>query len=306
MSVDQLDNRYTKILNAFVRDTRIPHTAFRIGAYVVGHAPEFRLTQASIAKALGMHRTTVLNALAALEELGYVRRVKHFTSAGRRPDTIILGQEPRTDAEWNELLSAHVGFPNVAETNVGKTDSVKRASSKKNKAQEDQPSGGDAAAASPPAEQPEEEMPKTAAPQESLFPGLEQPKKPRKAPALPEGPAAVVAAFVESYSQHHEGRRPLTSNIGKVGQAAKMILNREEATQEQLVLCAQAMGRTEWANLAQELEFSRKPRGRAGAAKSSRPVLTTHDDAGWDSVRSSVQGPEITDELFRDAFGIGA
>ena len=302
VSVDTNQDRFTRVANSFVRDDRVPASAFRVAVYVIGHAKEFRLTQESIGRALGLHRTTIGTALVKLEELGYARRIQHHNSMGRQPDSILVGQTPRTEDEWSSLLAAHVSFSHVGKTRVGKTDSVRRTNSKKTKREEEQPSGRGVPPAPEPDPSPEEDMPRTpVAEQPGLFEAPERPKKERKDRPQPSGPSAVVAAYVESYETHHDDRRPLQSDIGKVGRAAKVIMKREEATEEELVQCGRLLGRGEFSDLFRELSISRKARRVPGKVTPAR----LHDDPRWDelSAQSLESTPQVSEDDMAEIFG---
>lgn len=279
-------DRFTIIANDLIEDIELKHAAFRIVVYVGRHASNFRLSQHAIGKALGMDRGTVARHLVHLEELGYLRRVPNYSAAGRQADDLYVSQARLTPEQWEEALPSPCGKSPHGENPHGKTQQRKKTNSKKTKTEEDQPSGGDAALASPAGADEEASMSKPAPNQGALFEAPDEavkPPKPRKSPKLPEGAAAVTAAFVESYVQAHGGQRPLSSDLGKVGRAAKLILNKGEASLEDLILCAKKMGRGQYANLYQELKFMR-PASAAGAVPRSR----AHDDPEWDRVNSSI------------------
>lgn len=121
--------------------------------------------------------------------------------------------------------------------------------------------------------------------QPGLFdaPVVEKPRAPRKEPKLPEGAAAVVAGFIESYTASHEGVRPLKSDIGRVAAAARLILKNGEATLDHLVMCARKMGLGQYANLYQELKFTHPT--TSGAV----PRAVLHGDPRWDDVHTSIE-----------------
>lgn len=259
-------DRFTIIANDLIEDTELKHAAFRIVVYVGRHATNFRLSQQAIGRKLGMDRGTVARHLVHLEELGYLRRSPNFTADGRQADDLYVSQTRLTPEQWEEALLSQCGKSPHGQIPHGKTQQRKKTNSKKTNDQEDQPSGGSDADAPSAGVEEETEMPKPSPDQEALFPSPEKAKKPRKAPRLPEGAAAAVAAYVESYTQHHGGQRPLNSSIGKVGAAAKSILSKGDATQEELLRCCEKMGRGPYTNLHHELQFSR-PAQREFAAK---------------------------------------
>jgi len=262
----------------------------KVGLYVLSHDHGYVLTQESIARRLEMAVRTVADALKDLEAAGLLVRVEERNARGHRIGTAMhVSDVPFSPEERADLLESLPAKSADAESAPADPAGHKKSNSKQeSKEEEEQPSGGDVADAPPPrADELEEAMSKAAIEQEGLFPAIEKPKRPRSAPKLPDGAAAVVAAYVDSYIQHHGGARPLGSDLGKVGSAAKIILSRGEATQEDLVLCGQRMGRGPYANLFQELKFHR-PRTGAGSVPRSLP----HDDPAWDKVTSSVLLPE--------------
>lgn len=275
-----------------------------VGLYVLSHDHGYVLTQESIASRLKLAVRTVAEALKDLEAAGLLVRIEERNARGHRTGTAMhVSDVPFTDDERSDLLGSLPAKSADAESADAESAGHKKSNSKQeSKSEEDQPSGGDGAAAPPAGADEEAPMPKAASNQGSLFDTPAPPKKPRKAPKLPDGAAAVVAAFVESFGTHHGGRRPLGSDIGKVGQAARLILNREEATQEQLVLCAQNMGRGEWSNLSQELKFLLARSSGGGAM----PRAMLADDPAWESVPSSVEGEQVSPEEFAELFGVGA
>lgn len=281
-------DRFTIIANDLIEDRELKHAAFRIVVYVGRHATNFRLSQHAIGRALGMDRGTVARHLVHLEELGYLRRSPNFSADGRQADDLYVSQTRLTPERWNEALPSPCGKTPHGEIPHGKTQQRKKTNSKKTKRKEDQPFGRSAAAA-PPAPEPspstEEDMPRAAASdQPGLFDAPEVAKPKRKDRPAPSGSSAVVAAYVESYVEHHDGQRPLKSDLLKVGSAAKLIMRREEATEEELVKCARTMGRGAFSNLFQELKFSRpatKGPGRTIAARRD-------DEDNWTDMAAST------------------
>lgn len=275
-----------------------------VALYVLSHDSGYVLTQEAIARRLEMAVRTVAAALKDLEEAGFLLRVDERNARGHRSGTAMhVSDVPFTDEERLDLLGPLPAKSADARSADARSAGPKKSNSKQeSKQEEEQPSGGSAAAPAPEAEPtPEDAMTKPAA-QAGLWdqePPAVKPK--RKEAALPEGAAAVVASFVESYQANHDGRRPLGSDIGKVASAAKLILRREEATQEQLVACAATMGRGEWSNLAQELKFSLKR-----TPQSTMPRAMLQDDPAWADVVSTVQGPDVSDAEFNELFAVGA
>lgn len=297
-SFNRPNDRFTIVANSLIEDVELKHAAFRIVVYVGRHAATFRLSQHAIGRALGMDRGTVARHLVHLEELGYLRRVRNYSQDGRQADDLYVSQERLTAEQWDEAVQSPCGKSPHCESPHGKTQQRKKTNSKKTNLEEDQPSGGSSAGAPPAPAEEEAEMPKTIdSGQESLFPDVVKPKKPKKAPKIPEGAAAVVAAFVESYTNSHGGQRPLSSDIGRVARAAKLILAKGEASLEDLVLCAKKMGQGQFANLYQELKFMRPAIGKAEAR------YATGSNPAWADVQTSVQGDALTPEEWAELFG---
>lgn len=261
-----------------------------VALFVLSHDYGYVLTQEAIARRLELAVRTVAEALKDLEAAGLLVRIEERNARGHRTGTAMhVSDVPFTDEERADLLESLPAKSADAESPPADFAGPKKSNSKQeSKPEEEQPSGGsDAAAPSAPEADPspEEDMPRAAAPdQPGLFdaPVVEKPKSPRKAPKLPVGAAAVVAAFVDSYSRTHEGARPLRSDIGKVAAAAKLMLSNGEATEEQLVLCGQKMGEGPYANLYQEFKFLRP------AARGAVPRSLPHDDPAWENVHTSV------------------
>lgn len=273
-----------------------------VALYVLSHDHGYVLTQEGIARRLDLAVRTVAEALKDLEAAGLLVRIEERNARGHRVGTAMhVSDVPFTDDERADLLGSLPAKSADAESPPADFAGPKESNSKQeSKREEEQPSGGSDASASStpePDPSPEEDMRRASTvDQPGLFdpPVAEEAKKPRREPRLPEGAAAVVAAFVESYSQSHEGARPLRSDIGRVAAAAKLMLRNGEATQEQLILCGQKMGRGPYANLYQEFKFLRPP--ASGAVPRSLP----HDDPAWENVRTSI---EFTAEELAEPMG---
>ena len=267
-----------------------------VALYVLSHDHGYVLTQEGIARRLDLAVRTVAEALKDLEAAGLLVRIEERNSRGHRTGTAMhVSDVPFTDDERADLLESLPAKSAGAESAGAESAGPKKSNSKQeSKPEEDQPSGGsdaDAPSALEPDPSPEEDMPRTAAPdQPGLFdaPVVEKPRAPRKEPKLPEGAAAVVAGFVESYEQSHGGTRPLRSDIGRVAAAAKLILRNGEATLEHLVSCARKMGHGPYANLYQELKFSRP------STRGAVPRAVLHGDPRWDDVHTSIHLDEVT------------
>lgn len=275
-----------------------------VALYVLSHDSGYVLTQEAIARRLEMAVRTVAAALKDLEKAGFLLRVEERNARGHRSGTAMhVSDVPFTDEERLDLLGSLPAKSADAGSADAESAGPKKSNSKQeSKEEEEQPSGGSATAPAPEANPSLEDAMTKPAAQAGLWdqePPAVKPK--RKEAALPEGAAAVVASFVESYQANHDGRRPLGSDVGKVASAAKLILRREEATQEQLVACAATMGRGEWSNLAQELKFSLKR-----TPQSTMPRAMLQDDPGWADVVSTVQGDDVSDAEFAELFAVGA
>lgn len=302
------NDRFTIVSNDLVRDTELKATPFRVAVYVMGHTEDFVLTQESIGRALKLDRGTVRKAMVALGELGYLFRVPVHSASGRQPDDLYISQERMTLDQWRSAVDTPRGKTPHGKSPRGETPQRKEINSKKTNRQEEQPSGrGDAAAPSATESDPspEEDMTRAAAlDQPGLFdaPVIEKPK--RKDRPKPVGSPAVVAAFVESYVEHHGGRRPLGSDLGKIGRDAKLIMSREEATEDELVAAATRMGRGEWANLPQELKFARRATRGPGVV---HPPLA-HSAPAWAELeeRTRVDMPDLDEAEFNEIFGVKA
>lgn len=281
-SFNRPNDRFVIVSNDLVEDVELKHAAFRIVVYIGRHAETFRLTQEAIGRALGMDRGTVARHLAHLEELGYLRRIRNFTAAGRQADDLYVSQSRLSPEEWEAALPSPCGKTPQCKTPRGKTQQRKKTNSKKTNLQEDQPSGGDTAGAAP-AGVVEEEPVKTKSPQPALFEVEAPPLPPRQ-----KDSKDVVAAYVDSFRAAHS-RDPLRSDIGRVASTAKALLGRSEATVEELISCARTMGTGTWANLSQELKNSRSPR-RAQTAPKNLPLLS--DDPRWDPLADATRREE--------------
>jgi len=279
------------VSNEFVRDGRLSFHARGVGLWLLSHTAGWECTTERIAIEAGVGRDQIRRALRELEAASYLRRTRERLEGGKLGPMVYEVQcvpfENESAGEDQRLDSQALVGQALADNQHKKTHSKKTT-------EEDQPSGGsdaDAPSAPGPDPSPEEDMPRTVAPdQPGLFdaPVVEKPRAPRKEPKLPEGAAAVVAGFVESYEQSHGGTRPLRSDIGRVAAAAKLILRNGEATLEHLVSCARKMGHGPYANLYQELKFSRP------STHGAVPRAVLHGDPRWDDVHTSIHLDEAT------------
>lgn len=282
-SFNRPNDRFVIVSNDLVEDVELKHAAFRIVVYIGRHAETFRLTQEAIGKALGMDRGTVARHLVHLEELGYLRRVRNFTAAGRQADDLYVSQSRLSPEEWEVALPSPCGKTPQCKTPRGKTQQRKKTNSKKTNLEEDQPSGGDTAGAAPAGVVEEEPVKMKSTQQPALFEVEAPPLPPRQ-----KDSKDVVAAYVDSFRAAHS-RDPLRSDIGRVASTAKALLGRAEATVEELINCAQTMGAGTWSNLSQELKNSRSPR-RMQAAPKNLPLLS--DDPRWDPLADATRREE--------------
>lgn len=268
--------------------TQLSMRGTKVALFVLSHDYGYVLTQEAIARRLELAVRTVAAALKDLEAAGLLVRIEERNARGHRTGTAMhVSDVPFTDEERADLLGSLPAKSADAESPPADFAGPKKSNSKQeSKREEEQPSGRGVPPAPEPDASTEEDMPRFAdLDQQGLFeaPVIEKPRAPRKERKLPEGAAAVVAEFVESYARSHGGTRPLRSDIGKVGTAARMILKNGEATQEELILCAKKMGLGQYSNLYQEVKFLR-PRTGAGAV----PRSVAHDDPAWDNVHTSI------------------
>jgi hypothetical protein len=282
----------------------------KVALYVLSHDHGYVLTQEGIARKLEMAVRTVADALADLERAGLLVRIEERNARGHRTGTAMhVSDVPFTDQERADLLESLPAKSADAESAGAESAGPKKSNSKQESKQAgEQPSGGSDAAAPPapePDPSPEEDMPRAAAlNQPGLFdaPVVDKPK--RKDRPDPVGSPAVVAAFIESYSAHHDGKRPLGFAISRVGRDAKLILQREESTEAELVQAATRMGRGEWANLPQELSLTR--RATTGRGTVHAPVPRTAEV--WSDLQEFTRAdlPELDEHEVGDFFGVNA
>lgn len=285
--VNRPADQFTMVSNGFVRDVRLSFHARGVGLWLLSHTEGWECSTERIAQEAGVGRDQIRRALRELEAARYLRRVRERSPQGKLGAMLYEVQcvpfEDETPGQDQRLETQALAGQALADNQHKKTNSKKIT-------EEDQPSGRDRAAAQPAGAEEEAEMPKPSPDQEALFPSPEKAKKPRKAPKLPEGAAAAVAAYVESYTQHHGGQRPLNSSIGKVGAAAKSILSKGDATQEELLRCCEKMGRGPYTNLHQELQFSRPARGEFAAKRDDASAWADMSAATAERIRQLTAG----------------
>lgn len=125
------EREFAMIRNDFIRNQKIKPSPFRVALYVFSTSDTFRLTQASIARALDMNESTVRTAFQELERLNFLIRVPQRDERGHRaPDDLYLNQLPFTDAEREQLLAeAQPGKIQGGESPGGKTPAPKKTTS---------------------------------------------------------------------------------------------------------------------------------------------------------------------------------
>jgi hypothetical protein len=260
---------YTKLGNSFVRNARVSLRAFRVGAYVLSHADGFVQTQVQIARGTGLSVTTVREALRDLERDRYVvsRRLRergHWVGTA-----YAVSDVPFTDEELANLS------PPGAQSED--TESVCRESvPPKNTTparettthQKTKPSGGSPAGERVDPEDSAEEEPMPAATALTLELELPEPSPPGtvelRGRQNGKSAATVVAAFVDSYRQHHSGGDPVKRDIGRVARDAAGILRTGKSTVEELAEAATAMGAGRYSNLGVQLNILRDNRAGRG------------------------------------------
>jgi hypothetical protein len=295
------ERSYTRVPNSLIV-AEISATAYRVASYLLSHRDGFRVTNELIATGVHVSLRTVVTVLTELEGSRYLVRTPVMVG-GRRAGTdyLISGYPIPDGAETAPTVDAE----------IARSDSAKTAPRKKTgsyKTNNTNLSEGDTAAAAPVDEIEDvlEEDVKLKPPADAptLFEVAAPPKKKRKDKPEPSKSQAVVAAYADSYLLHHNQQRPLRSDLAKVGAAAKLILTREEATQEELVRAATRMGRGEWSNLLQELKFSR----RATSGQGISAPAPRHDAPIWDEMERQTRAdvPDMTDDELAEIFGVKA
>lgn len=77
--------------------------------------------------------------------------------------------------------------------------------------------------------------------------------------------ADVVAAFVDSYREHHSGGDPVRRDIGRVARDAGQLIRDGQATIAELTDAAKAMGAGRYANLGVQLNILRDRKAGRGS-----------------------------------------
>lgn len=276
---------YTKIRNDFARNAKIKLRAFRVASYVLSHQDGFVQTQEQIARACGLSVTTVR---AALEDLRADRYLvsRRLREGGRWIGTAYAVSDiPFTDSEL-AALSAPCAECECSECECSESMPPKKISSSKkiNQDEEDQPSGGTPGGApsleTPPIHEQQEEPVSKPAESLALFdiPAPDSTDEEAQAPSPSAG--TVVAAFVDSYRQHHSGGNPLKKDIGRVARESKALLDTGEAGPLELTEAATEMGKGPYANIGMALKILRDRSGRRGNRQAGAPARP-HTDADW-------------------------
>lgn len=282
---------YSQVRNDFHRHPGHTLRAYRVAGYILSHADGFTQTQKQIARACGLSLTTVRAALEDLREERYLvsRRVRE---AGRWVGTAYaISDIPFTNEELAALCPPE---PDSEHSHSEHSESAHpkkiNASKKTTTPEKTNPSGG----ATADADGPNLEVPSPdgqekpvvqPAAQDALF-DVPAPEKARKA----ESPSArtVVAAFVESYREHHSGGDPVKSAIGRVARAAKAILSAGTAAPEELTEAARAMGAGPFNNLDVALSIHRQG-GRKRKGFTPGTPARPYTDPDWQQVAVDVE-----------------
>lgn len=274
----------TLIANGFLRDTSVSLAARGLGAQLLSHRDGWEITTAGLAKAEGIGRDKLRGYMRELEAAGYLRRERERLSGGRLGEMLY---EIHDVPQRPEKPSSNLRLDGQALDSQGLAarPHKKNIFQKINKDEKTNPSGGSSASAAGPTLEPspihdEEEPVTTSVDQGALFDVPAKKKTAGKRGEAPASPSAatIVAAFVDSYRQHHSGGQPGKSSIGRVARDAKGILSRGEAGPEELAQAATAMGEGPWDNLAMALKIFRdrgsRPRvqGYAPALPPTAPV----------------------------------
>jgi len=272
---------FTTLRNSFVRDAKISLRAFRVGALVLSHAAGYIQTQAQLATATGLSVNTVRAALRDLAQDGYLAS-KIVRENGRVIGTAYaVSDTPFTDAELAQLSADDVPSGPCAESAYSKSAPPKKTRSRRDSStgEEDQPSGGaaDADSIEGHATPEEEPMPIATDPAQAQLFDVESPEPPPAEQRKPQGAQAVIAAYVDSWRQHHaEGEEPLRADKGRIARDTNALLRKQEATQEELLAAAAELGRSHWANIATQVKMIRRRRTGSG----NTPAVP-EDHPGW-------------------------
>lgn len=297
----QPERGYTRVPNSLIT-AGISATAYRVASYLLSHRDGFRVTNELIAVGVRISLRTVVTVLAELEGGRYLVRTPVMVGGRRAGTDYLISGYPIPDGAE---IAPTVGAENAPSDSAKTAPRKKTGSYKTNNTNLSEGSTADAAPDLEPEPVLEEDVKlKPPTDQAPLFEMATPPKKKRKDRPQPSASQAVVAAYVDSYVLHHAQQRPLRSDVIKVGAAAKLILRREEATEEELVRAATRMGRGEWANLGQELKLSRKATSGPGITA----PLRGHDAPVWGEMAQQTRAdvPDLTDAEMAELFGVKA
>lgn len=219
-------DRYTPISNDFARSKLSPRAKV-VALYLLSHAEGFVVTQARIAREIGLGVTTVADALTDLEAVGLLRRDPVRGEGGQVVGTAyVVSDTPlaleSTDGDAEPLAPESLDTESLDRDSGGHK---KNTSKKKIKRDEKTtpPGGDDASAAAPdPAEADPSDTPQT-----------------------------VVAAYVDSFRAAHGGTDPVRSVIAQVGREAKALLVQYPA--EMVRDAATALGQTVYRSLERQV-----------------------------------------------------
>ncbi len=283
------------VSNWFAR-SKLKARAVKVGLYVLSHDPAYVLRQEGIASAIEMNVDTVRAALRDLEEAGLLVQIEQRNEHGHRVGTEMhVSDVPFSPEELVDLRKLLPGKNPGGKNPGGKFGGHKKTNSNQKTNAPEEPSGGDGA--SPPLAEVDVDLAQEEpVPQEALF-DVERPPKPPR----PQGAGDVVAAYVVAYRGHNANREPLKADKGRVGRDAAQILNSGQATVEELLVAATALGGTQWANLGQQLKFGRDGNRaqRPGRAPGMAPALPNEAPV-WDELAETHRFDGLDEHLERE------
>lgn len=245
-------DRYTPISNDFAR-SRLSPRAKVVALYLLSHAEGFVVTQARIAREIGLGVTTVAEALTDLEAAGLLQRHPVRGPNGHTVGTEYVVSDTPLTPESNDRVdpTRTVDSGDLESRSPESTDHKKNTSKKKtSKNEKTNPPGGDASAAPVEADSPE-----------------------------PPGPQAVVAAYVDAFRANHAGNDPVRSVIAQVGREAKTLLDQFPAAV--VMAAARDLGQTAWRSLERQVMMAAEAQ-RAGAQRPDQAGLQAAErDRYW-------------------------
>lgn len=237
-------HHFTIVSNDFCR-SKLPPRAKVVALYLLSMRDGYTVRQADIAKAIDMGLTTVKAALADLESAGYLARRVERTEGRVTGSTLTIRDtpaalQPESDRSPTAGIRPHLQ-PESDRDLQPESGPLKKTNYKKTKKT---PPGG------------------TAAPAPGVL-DLDLPETPTPAEQKQSAVSAVVAAYVDAFTAR-TGARPLGSDLGKIGSAAKRILADPGADLDRLVRAATRMADGHFTDLATEYR-STYGTGTAGA-----------------------------------------